>query len=173
MAVLIACYSLTGTTRTVVAELARHLQADIEEIRCDRYDVSFMGWWRAAADSWRGRRPPIAPAVHGAGNYELVVLAGPIWAWHPCPPLRAYIQRERATLPDTALLLTHGGSAGQQSLDELQAWVGRPPKARLTVTAAEMKSGTYAEAVAHFAQSVRPRPALVPVQPASVPEVTR
>ncbi|MEA1675604.1 flavodoxin family protein [Nitrospirillum sp. BR 11163] len=163
MAVLIAYYSLTGTTRTVVAELARHLPADIEEIRCGRYEVSFMGWWRAAADSWRGRLPTIAPAIHAARNYDLVVLAGPIWAWHPCPPLRAYVRRERADLPETALLLTHGGSAGQQSLDTLQALVGRPPKGRLTITAAEMKSGTYAETVAHFAQTVRPKPAPAPV----------
>ncbi|MEC4591469.1 MULTISPECIES: flavodoxin family protein [Nitrospirillum] len=171
MAVLIAFYSLTGTTRTVVTELAPHLQADIEEIRCARYGVSFRGWWRAAADSWRGRLPGIAPATHTARNYDLVVLAGPIWAWHPCPPLRAYVRRERADLLETALLLTHGGSAGQQSLDALQAWVGKPPKARVTITAAEMKSGTYAETVAHFAQTIRPRPPLAPVPPAHVPEV--
>ncbi|MBB6254708.1 flavodoxin family protein [Nitrospirillum iridis] len=154
MAVLIAYYSLTGTTRTVALELARHLDADAEEIRCDRYAVTFRGWWRAAADSWRGRFPGIAPAVHDVRDYDLVVLAGPIWAWHPCPPLRAYVRRERDALPNTALLLTHGGSAGQPSLDALQTQLGRPPRARLTITAAEMKSGVYAEAVAHFAQTI-------------------
>ncbi|MEE3625694.1 hypothetical protein UCD39_17165 [Nitrospirillum sp. BR 11752] len=173
MAVLIAYYSLTGTTRAVVQELARHLHADIEEIRCDRYTVSFLGWWRAAMDSRRRRLVEIAPAVHAVRDYDLVILAGPIWAWQPCPPLRAYVQRERAELPDTALLLTHGGSAGPQSLDALGAWVGKPPKARLTITAAEMKSGIYIETVAHFAQTVSPAPipvAPVPVAPAPVPQ---
>jgi hypothetical protein len=67
--------------------LAKELGADIEELRCARYRVGLSVFIRASFDSWTGALPPIEPLSHDLLKYDLVVIAGPIWAWHAATPL--------------------------------------------------------------------------------------
>ena len=155
MRVLVVYYSLTGTTRAVAAALARELGADIEGLLCPRYEPGASGSIRAAWDSWRGYLPPVQPLVHDLADYGLVVVAGPIWAFHPATPVRAFLRQAAPRLHNVAFVLTHGGSAGQRSLREMAAMAVRPPVATLVVREAAVKRGRFAEAVAQFAASLR------------------
>jgi hypothetical protein len=150
MKTLILYYSLSGTTRRVSTQLAGDLDADIEEIRCKRYLPGFWGYLRAAYDSWRGNLPPIDPIAHSVSKYELVVIAAPIWAFHPATPARALLMLERERLPRVAFLLTHGGSAAERSLNELQALLGRAPLTTLVVRDQDVKQGKIASALSSF-----------------------
>jgi hypothetical protein len=47
MKTLVALYSLSATTRPFAAALARHLNADLEEIRCACYRRRFSGFIKA------------------------------------------------------------------------------------------------------------------------------
>ena len=86
MKVLVVYYSLSGNTCQVATVLARDLGADVEELHCGRYSLGGWGFMRAAYESWRGTLPPIEPLTHALSQYELVVIAGPIWVWHPATP---------------------------------------------------------------------------------------
>ncbi len=114
MRALVIYYSLSGTTRAVATALAQVLGADVEEIRCARYSPGIWGALRAGYDSARGKLPAIAPLARTPSRYELVVIGGPIWAFHPATPVRAYLQQEKARLSTVAYFLTHGGSAGRR-----------------------------------------------------------
>lgn len=151
MKALVVYYSLSGNTRTVATALAKDLGADIEELRCSRYSPGIWGFIRAGYDSWKGDLPPNEPLAHAPSQYELVVIAGPIWAFHPATPIRTFLQRERAGLRRVAFLLTHGGSAAEQSLREMQEIVGRMPAASLVVTEADIKARKFASALSAFA----------------------
>lgn len=155
MRTLVVYYSLSGTTRTAATALAKELGADIEEIRCGRFSIGFWGFLRACRDSWKGNLPPIEPLTHAPSGYDLVVIGGPIWAWHPAPPVLAFLRQEASRLPGVAFLLTHGGSAAQRSLGEMQRLAGRAPLATLVVRAADVAQGKFGPAVSSFAATLR------------------
>ena len=154
MKTLIVYYSLTGTARAVATALAQELGADIEEIRCTRYAPRLSGVVRAIYDTWRGNLPPIEPLLRALSLYDLVVVGGPIWASHPATPVRAFLRQKRSQLPSVAFFLTHGGSAGERSLGEMQSLAGLAPKATLVVREVDVKNGKFASAVSSFASKL-------------------
>jgi flavodoxin len=155
MRALVVYYSLTGTTRAVATALANELGADVEEIRCSRYAPGLWGALRAGYDGMRGKLPPIALPAHTPSPYELVVIGAPIWAFHPARPIRTYLQQQRGQLPTVAFLLTHGGSAAEQALREMERLAERRPTATLVVREADVKSGKFTSAVASLAAALR------------------
>jgi hypothetical protein len=92
----------THAPRTIATALAKDLTADIEEMRCSRYSIGGWSYWRAVYDSVTEALPPIEPLVHAPSQYELVVIAGPIWASHPATPVRTFLKQERCRLPRVA-----------------------------------------------------------------------
>lgn len=152
---LLVYYSWSGVTRTVAKALARDLTADIEELRCSRYSPGGAGFLRAAYDSWKGNLPPIEPLAHVPSQYELVVIAGPIWAFHPATPVRTFLKQERTHLPLVAFLLTHGGSAGERSLREMEEIAGQAPVAALVVRERDVKGQRFAPAISSFVDRLR------------------
>jgi flavodoxin len=155
MTVLIAYFSLSGTTRNVATALAKELAADVEEIRCARYSPGIWGSLRAAYDSWKGNLPSIEPLEHVPSRYDVVVLGGPIWAFHPATPVRAFLRQEASRARNLAFFLTHGGSAAEQSLREMEQIAGRAPIATLVVREADVKKGKCAALVSSFASELR------------------
>lgn len=101
MKTLIVYYSLSGMVRIVADELAKALGTDSEEIRCSRYRRGFWGFLRAAYDSSRGRGrvSKVEPLAHTPSECELVVIDGPIWAFHAPPPVRACLRQQAGRLP--------------------------------------------------------------------------
>ncbi len=151
MKILVVYYSLSGNTRRVATALAEALGADLEELRCDRYARSFLGVIRAGYDSWKGALPPLEPPSRAAADYDLAVIAGPIWSWRAAPPVRAWLTAERERLRRFAFLLTHGGAGAEKSLRELEEIAGRAPAAALVVKEKDIKSESFAEALRAFA----------------------
>ncbi len=157
MRTLVVYYSLSGTTRRLATTLAREFSAETEEIRCERYSLSPWGAMRAAFDSWRGRLPAVAPPAHDLAQYDLVVIGGPIWAFHASTPLRAYLKAAAGRLKAVAFFLTHGGSPPEQALSEMTKLAGIAPNATLVLREEEVKRGEFGPAVSRFVLSLVPR----------------
>jgi hypothetical protein len=155
MKTLIIYYSLSGRTRAVATVLTKELGADVEEIRCKRYAPGFRGSVRAGYDSWRGRLPLIEPLSDTPSRYDLVLIGGPIWARHPATPVRTFLRQEASRLPGVAFFLTHGGSAAQRALHEMEQLAARPPIATLVVREADARKGNFGVAVSSFASTLR------------------
>ena len=152
---LVVYYSLSGTTRKVATVLAQHLDAEIEEMRCRRYSPGIWGNIRAGYDSLTGNLPLIEPLLHSLPQFELVVIAGPIWASHPATPVRSFLKQERARLPRVAFVLTHGGGWGERSLHEMEKIAGRAPIAALAVREQDVKEQRFASALSSFEAKLR------------------
>ncbi len=157
MTTLVVYYSLSGTTRAVAEALAKNLGADIESLRCDRYN-GVSAWFRAPYDNWTGYTPPLAALSHDISRYDCVAVGGPIWFWRPAAPIRSFVMKEASRLPDLAFFLTHGGSAGEKSLKEMEQLAGKRPLASLVVRAAEVKADAFRSKVASFASALRQPP---------------
>ncbi len=87
MRTLVIYYSKTGNSRVVARTIAKKLQIDLQEIRCDQY-LGAAGDLRAGLDNILGRKPKL-PQVPDLDEYDQIILGGPIWLGRPCAPIRA------------------------------------------------------------------------------------
>ena len=155
MKILVAYYSLSGTTRTVAQAIAQELGADIEEIRCARYQPGFLGFMKAAYDSWSDRLPVIDVAGQTVSAYDLVLVGGPMWAFRAATPVRAYVRSAAVRLPNVAFFWTHGGAPAEKAFREMQALAGREPTSTLVVRDKDVKSGQFKPEIASFVAALR------------------
>ena len=117
---LIVYYSRTGNTARVAKALEQLLDADMCEIRCDRYSGGLWRYLLAGYDSVVGRLPAITLPTFSIDAYDLVLIGTPVWTSHPSLPVRAFAAG-KPRLPDqVGLFFTYGGhSPAQTAIDEL------------------------------------------------------
>lgn len=155
MSTLVVYYSLSGTTRTVATALAQELGADIEEIRCARYQTGFWGYIKAGRDSWADRLPPIEKLQHVPSAYDLVLIGAPMWAFRAATPVRAYLRKESGNFSSVAFFLTLGGAPSDKAFREMEVLAGRAPRATLVVPEKDVKARHFEPAVRSFAATLR------------------
>lgn len=109
MKTLIVRYSLTGNNRLLSRHLANLLNADLEELEVKR-EMKMMS---LALDALFNRKPPIAPARHKPEEYDLVILAGPVWMGKIASPLRSYVKSYIGRIKEIAMISVCGGALGK------------------------------------------------------------
>lgn len=154
--VLVVCYSRTGATRSAASAVADALDADMVEIRCDKYRRGMFRYLRAGYDSVKGTLPAIDGPSCKPADYDGVVFASPIWTSYPALPLRSYLNQNPNVPEHVALLLTYGGhSPPEKAIQMVQDLLPKPLTASLTVSETEVKKGTSMAAIAAFADEIR------------------
>lgn len=149
--VLIVFYSRSGTTRRLAAALAQRLDAEVAEIRCERYGRGVFGFMRAAYDSLRGNLPPVETSQKVTGDYDIALLGAPVWTSHPAVPLRAFLQSSPDLPARVALFLTYDGhSAPEVAIRETQALLPGTLQASLSLRGEEVRGSGLAELVENF-----------------------
>lgn len=133
MKTLIVYYSRTGYTRRVAQNLARRLNADLEEIGTDPRPGS-LGYLRCALEGLLKLQTAIHAPQHDPAAYGLVLVGGPVWFWGLSSPVRSYLMLRRRRLPQVAFFCTMGGSGAQRALRTMTALAGKPPLATLALT---------------------------------------
>ena len=86
---LVLYYSLTSNTKTVAQEIAKRLNADIEEIVLEEpYDTAFQATIeRCKADREKGILPEIKPLKSNIADYDWIFIGYPIWFGTYAPPI--------------------------------------------------------------------------------------
>ena len=125
MKTLVTSYSLTGNNRLLAAHVVERLDADHDEIEAMRGMKTFG----ILLDGMFNRTPRIGPVKHDPGEYDLVVLAGPVWMGKIASPLRTYIKSYRSSISRVAIISICGGSLGKNEKlpEELRRLVGVAP----------------------------------------------
>lgn len=153
--ILIVYYSRTGTTRTLAEALAERLNADVVEIRCDRYKGGIFRYLRAGYDSVKGNLPAIEMPETDLMAYDLVLLGGPIWTSYPALPLRAFLAAKPALPARVGLFLTSGGHSPQEkAIAETEPLLNAPLVASLAIQEKDVKEGNFSDAMARFAEEL-------------------
>jgi len=155
---LVAYYSLSGTTRSLAQQLASTLQADLEEIvPVRRQRRGFMTYSRMAWAAFTRASMPVQPPAHAIGNYDLVVVGGPVWVGRVASPVRAWL-KANALAPSTrfAAFVTLSGSSPEASLAELDQLAGRAATARLAIADRDRKARRDTDQVADFVRKLSP-----------------
>lgn len=155
MRTLVVFYSLSGNSRAVAEAIASPLSADVEEIRCDRYRPGILGALKAGYDGWAGNLPEIGAPQRSPSDYDLVVVGGPIWAWHAATPLRAYLRQLTGKFRDVAFFVTHGGSSPDRAFGEMETLADATPQAVIAIRESDVKARRFQPAISSFVSTLR------------------
>lgn len=155
--VLIAFYSRTGRTRQVAHAISRRCDAHLEDIQLADELPGWRGYLRAATGAIRGRTAALGPLEHSVGDYEIVVVGTPVWAWHVSSPVRSYLLQAQASLRNVAFFCTMGGVGAERVFAELRALTQRSPIASLALTEREVDGNHYATRLAQFTEQIAGR----------------
>ena len=93
--VLVLYYSLTSNTKTVATEIAKRINADIEEIALvEPYDTAFQATIeRCKADREKGILPEIKPLKSNVADYDWIFIGYPIWFGTYAPPIATLLEQ--------------------------------------------------------------------------------
>jgi flavodoxin len=150
--ILVAYFSLTGTTEKVGRAIARALDADVEPIVDHTHRRGVVGYLRSAYQATFAHLAPIVPATRDPWTYDLVVVGTPIWNQALSSPARSYLERHE--FHRIAFFCTCGGSGGSRVFTQMREAAGCDPVATLALR----EHDDVASAVARFAAQLRPLP---------------
>lgn len=140
---LVVCYSRSGHTAKVGREFADLCGADFEAIDDLDSRSGPLGYLRSVYESLFHKEPRISTSGKDPGEYALVVLGTPVWAGNMAAPMRSYLARHRMRFHRVALFCTMGGRGGEHTLAEMADLCGKTPMARVAITDAEIRRGSY------------------------------
>ena len=128
MKTIIVYYSLTGNVAQTAQKLAEALGADTlalepEKAYPDKGAKKFLWGGKCAVMK---EKPALKPYDFAAENYDRVILATPVWASTFAPPLRTFVEDNRAALAGKtmAALVCCSGGGPEKALAKLAALVG-------------------------------------------------
>lgn len=153
---LVVSYSRTGATDLVARAVATRLGADLQQVAVARDRAGPWGFFWAGYAALRQRSEPLVSAHPGLAGYDMVVLASPVWAGKLSVPMRSFLTRHRADLPDrVALVMTSGDPVRRAApFADFEAAVGRAPVATLHVGEKLARAGGFDDRVDAFAQEL-------------------
>lgn len=157
---LVVYYSRTGRTRKVAEALARLLAADLDELHDTRRRSGLLGGLAGGRDAWLARETGLAPLKYDPAGHDLVVLAGPVWAFNICPALRAYARLHGHRLRRAAFVATQGGRGAERAFAALSDLLGAPPVATLVLLDRDIDRDRHLPALEDFAGRLRKLPPL-------------
>ena len=152
---LVLYYSNTGNTRRLATALAGELGSDLAEVTVPGYRRFPL---LIAVDIVTRRQPRIDILPPPGGSYDLVVLAGPVWAGRPAPPLLRAIAEQRSGLQRVGLFVTCTGTSERYSpkraIAEMVEAVGKPVAATRIFTQQALDTGRWEKDMRDFAQAL-------------------
>ncbi len=157
---VIIYFTVSGHTQAAAESVAAALGADLERIEAAKplpsnlFVLLAVGGFAATMKrAWTAR-----PAALKFGDYDLVIIGTPIWAWSLNPVVRGWLRANPipAEIPYAAFA-TVGGPIGSGAFDEMAAIVGRTPFATMTIHDADRKSGGDVRLIERFVADVRAR----------------
>jgi flavodoxin len=89
--ILICWFTRTGLTKRVVGVLQPILHADLYEIRTDITYTGIIGGLRSIIHSIGGKEQQVTGALPDVSQYDIFVVACPIWNFKPPPPVSAFL----------------------------------------------------------------------------------
>ena len=162
MKTLVVFYSRTGRTRKVATELAHALNAELDELHetCNREGL--VGFLVGGRDAWLERDTNLAPLKYDPSGHDLVVLAGPVWAFTVCPAIRAYLKLCGSRIRAAACIATQGGRGAERTFAAMEELLGRPSVAKLTLLDRDIDKGAHEAALQRFAAELQGTPTATP-----------
>ena len=150
MKVLVAYYSRTNVTKKVGDEIAKSLNADVEEITSTvKYDGK-IGYARAGKHAMEEKIIEIGDLKYDPSNYDLIYLGVPVWAGKSATPMISYIRKNEGKFNEVKFFATAGSRGFETTFEQMEKYVGKSPQKTLALTTKEVKKDEFKEKLPSF-----------------------
>ena len=112
MKTLVIYYTRTGNTKFVAETIAAELGADLEEVIDLKNRQGRLAFLSAGKDAMSGKETMIAKTKRTTTDYDLIIIAQPVWAGSPTPAIRTYLNKNELSGKKVALFFSDS-SLGQ------------------------------------------------------------
>jgi flavodoxin len=119
MKTLVIYYTRTGNSKFAAETIAAELGADIEEVIDLKNRQGKLAYMSCGRDAMSGKETEIAQTKRNPTDYDLIVIAQPVWAWSPTPAIRTYLKR--SDLSGKKVALFFGGENLKQAVEKTKA----------------------------------------------------
>ena len=108
----------TGNTEKIAKKVHKALGGDIELITEKMNRKGIIGWMKTGSQNSKRVVGEITPTEHDPSEYDLVVLASPVWAGSVSAPMRGYMTQNAEKLTRTAVFITNdSGQVGDAFIE--------------------------------------------------------
>ena len=127
MKTAIVYYSMSGNTKMVAEIIAKELSADLIEIKPvkDYPDKGARKFIWGGMKAVMGEKPQLNPYEFN-GDYDRIIFATPVWASSFTPPIRTFIDENRAALKGKRFVVCvcYAGGGAEKAIDKLAKFLG-------------------------------------------------
>jgi len=148
MKILLVFYSRTGNTRKIAQEIAKSINADIEELIDLENRKGPLGLLKSGRDAMKKRKTRLQRTIKDPSSYDLVILGTPVWGSNLSSPIRTYINDNRKLLKQTALFCTAAGDPDRYAgncLSDLEQLTGQKAVAFMGLEKKDIRKGSAAK----------------------------
>jgi flavodoxin len=109
--ILVVYYSYEGNTRFVAEHIAEFFHADVQELKpkIDMHSRSFMKYVWGGKMVLMREKPDLEPLRFNPGDYEVIFIGTPVWAWTFTPALNSFLAGNPLQGKRIVLFYCHGG----------------------------------------------------------------
>ncbi len=125
--VLTVYFTRSGNTEMVVKKIHESVGGDVELISEPVSRKGLVGWLRSGSGNSKREVAKINETQYDPANYDLVILASPIWAGAVSSPMRGYMTENREKLSRTAVFLSNDSGAVDDAFVEIHGLLVNPP----------------------------------------------
>ena len=108
MKTLLVCYTRTGNSKFAAETIAAELGADMEEVVDLKNRKGRLAFLSAGRDAMQGKLTEIEQTTKNPLDYDLIVIAQPVWAGSPTPAIRTYLKKNDLSGKKVALFFSDG-----------------------------------------------------------------
>ena len=108
MKTLVVYYTKTGNSKFAAETIAAEVGADMEEVVDLKNRKGRLAFLSAGRDAMQGKLTEIAPTKRNPFDYDLIVIAQPVWAGSPTPAIRTYLKKNDLSGKKVALFFSDG-----------------------------------------------------------------
>ena len=131
MKTAIVYYSQSGNCDFVANEIAKNVDAKLIRIEPDKAypDKGFKKFLWGGKSAIMGETPTLAPYEFNADEYDVIVIGYPVWAGTFAPPIRSFIEQNKAALQGkkVAAFASSSGGNADKSFVKLAAFLKSDP----------------------------------------------
>jgi flavodoxin len=120
-------FTRSGNTEMVVKKIHESIGGEVELISEQVSRKGIVGWLKTGSGNAKREVAEIGETQYDPADYDLVILASPIWAGTVSSPMRGYIAENREKLGRTAVFLTNDSGAVDNAFVEIRELLVNPP----------------------------------------------
>jgi flavodoxin len=138
--VLTVYFTRSGNTEKVVKKIHESIGGDVELISEPVSRKGIVGWLRSGSGNSKREVAEINETQYDPANYDLVILASPIWAGSVSSPMRGYMTENREKLGKTAVFLSNDSGSVDDAFTEIHELLVNPPLVERSLQRSKIKT---------------------------------